>query len=256
MSDVAIALGGRWATECAAPSLLPLRVRGLGFSSLSVTILDGVDLDVTAGGCSVIMGHNGAGKSVLLRLLHGMLKPTAGTIRWAADLRDAELRKRQAMVFQHPVLLRRSVAANIRYALKVAGFDRSEQQKRLERVIEENGLVELVHRPARVLSGGERQRVALARALSIEPEILFLDEPTASLDPVSTQAIEDLIRRARDSGTKVVLVTQNIGQARRLGQDVVFLHKGRITEHTPATRFLDAPLSAPGRAFIAGQLDI
>jgi tungstate transport system ATP-binding protein len=256
MPEGAITFEGRWAKDSAVPSLLPLRVRGLEFKALGVTIIDGIDMDIASGGCTVIMGHNGAGKSVLLRLLHGLLKPSAGTIRWAVDLREAELRRRQAMVFQQPVLLHRSVAANIRYALKIAGFDRSEQQSRLQGTIEENGLGDLIRRPARVLSGGERQRVALARALSIEPEILFLDEPTASLDPASTQAIEYLIARAVNHGTKVVLVTQNIGQARRLGQDIVILHKGRVVEHSPAARFLDAPQSAHGKAFIAGQLDI
>jgi tungstate transport system ATP-binding protein len=105
-----------------------------------------------------------------------------------------------------------------------------------------------------VLSGGEQQRLALARALAVEPEILFLDEPTASLDPASALAVEELVGRAHADGTKIVLVTHDLGQARRLADEVVFLHRGRVAEHTPAGAFFSRPRSAPARAFLAGEI--
>jgi tungstate transport system ATP-binding protein len=107
-----------------------------------------------------------------------------------------------------------------------------------------------------MLSGGEQQRLALVRALAVEPEILFLDEPSASLDPTSTLAVEELIEGAHARGTAIVLVTHDLGQARRLADEVVFLHRGRLLEHTPAARFFAGPASAPARAYLAGQIVI
>ena len=158
------------------------------------------------------------------------------------------------MVFQKPVLLRRSVAANIDYALRVHGLPDAERAARLARALRLARLDELAARPARVLSGGEQQRLALARALAVEPEILFLDEPTASLDPASTLAVEELIAQAHAQGTKIVLVTHDLGQVRRLADEVVFLHHGRVAEQTPADWFLARPRSAPARAYLAGQI--
>ena len=234
--------------------MLPLTVELLSYGVGRLTILDGVSVVLNAEGCTVIMGFNGAGKSVLLRLLHGLLQASAGRIAWAADLPPRELARRQAMIFQQPVLLRRSVADNIRFAMKVRGLDKHTGEQRLAQLLDEAHLQHLAARPAAVLSGGEKQRVALARALSVEPEVLFLDEPTANLDPVSAQAIESLARRAAARGTKLILVTQDAGQAKRFANDVVFLHHGRVTEHTAAATFFTSPHSAAARAFIAGRV--
>jgi tungstate transport system ATP-binding protein len=234
--------------------LLPIELCALSFEVAGRRLIDGFDLTITETGISIIMGPNGAGKSVLLRLMHGLIAPTEGTILWAGMPMNRQIMRRQAMVFQKPVLLRRSAAANITYALGLRGVGRRERNSRTLQALELADLEQHAFTPARVLSGGEQQRLCLARALSLEPDILFLDEPTASLDPVSTLAIERLLLDAKHRGIKVILVTHDVGQARRLAQDVVFLHHGRVIEHQPAPRFFEQPASDTARAFIAGGL--
>ncbi len=235
-------------------SCLPLGAHGLVFEIGGKRLIDGIDLVLRSGSVTAIMGPNGAGKSLLLRLLHGLLRPTRGEILWAGKSANREVVNRQAMVFQRPVLLRRSVAANIRFALEVRGLAPHERDRRLETVLNIARLDHLADRPARVLSGGEQQRLALARALSTAPEILFLDEPTASLDPASTLAIEELLRQAQAGGTKLVLVTHDIGQARRLANEVVFLNRGRVTEHSAVDEFFSRPASDAAQAFLSGRI--
>jgi tungstate transport system ATP-binding protein len=167
---------------------------------------------------------------------------------------DDKIRRRQAMVFQKPVLLRRTAAANVAYALGLRGLARSKRATRALQALELAGLQHHAFTPARVLSGGEQQRLCLARALSLDPEVLFLDEPTASLDPASTLAIERLLIDAKHRGIKVIVVTHDVGQARRLAQDIIFLHHGRLIEHQPARRFFERPLSDTARGFISGGL--
>ncbi len=234
--------------------ILPLVASGLVYEAAGKRLVDGVDLLLEAGQKTVIIGPNGAGKSLLLRLLHGLLTPTGGTVLWAGRPADRDIRLCQAMVFQKPVLLRRSVAANIDYALQVRGLAAAARAERTRQVLALAHLVELAARPARVLSGGEQQRLALARALAVEPEILFLDEPTSSLDPASTLAVEELIERAHAAGTKIVLVTHDLGQARRLADEMVFIHRGRVIEQTPADWFFARPRSAAARDHLAGRL--
>ena len=236
----------------AVSDLLPLSVRGLQFEAGGKRIIDRLDLELESNAVTVLLGPNGAGKSVLLRLLHGLLKPTAGSVLWCGAPPSDALRLRQALVFQRPVLLRRSVAANIRFALKLRPF--ADREARLERALELAGLSELGHQPARVLSGGEQQRLALARALALDPQVLLLDEPTVSLDPASVQAIEELIRTARRAGIMVILVTHELAQARRMADQVLFLQRGRLTEFTPAAQFFDAPASEQGRAYLEGRI--
>jgi tungstate transport system ATP-binding protein len=197
------------------------------------------------------MGPNGAGKSLLLRLLHGLIEPASGTVTWGGQAIDEAVRRRQAMVFQRPVLLRRSVAANIDFVLKLRG---EKDVPRRREILELAGLSGHADQPARLLSGGEQQRLALARALATEPEILFMDEPTANLDPASTLRIEEIVMQARDSGTKIIFITHDIGQARRLAGDVVFMHRGRILEHSPASVFFNRPASAEAEDYMAGNL--
>jgi len=235
-------------------SILPLAVEGLGFRAGGRTLLDGIDLVLEHGPRTVVMGPNGAGKSLLLRLLHGLLEPTAGRIRWAGRPPDRLVRRRQAMVFQRPVLLRRSVMANLRYVLRVHGVRGEAAEAASRGWLERAGLDRLARRPARLLSGGEQQLLAMARALCVGPEVLLLDEPTASLDPAATAAIEGLIRRAHEGGTKIVLVTHDRDQALRLADEIVFLHRGRIEERGSAERFATAPRSPAARAFVEGRL--
>ena len=238
-----------------SPSILPLQLDGLSYSVGGERLVDGISVRVEAGPRTVILGHNGAGKSLLLRLCHGLLTPSAGRVIWSDHgLGAAWVERRQAMVFQHPVVLRRSARANVTYGLALAGVSWRERRRQAEEALAEVGLAELGDRPARALSGGERQRLALARAWALHPEVLFLDEPTASLDPAATRAVETVIAAFDMAGTKIIMTTHDLGQARRLADEVLFLHKGRLLEHAPATEFFERPRTPEGRAYIAGEL--
>ena len=233
--------------------ILPLALRDTCFAASGRTIIDRVSIEIAAGPSSIILGANGAGKSVLMRLMHGLLAPTSGEIAWN-DPSPERRRRQQAMVFQRPVLLRRSALANIVYALKVARIARAERERIAIEALESVGLMHLAHRPARVLSGGEQQRLALARAWALHPEVLFLDEPTASLDPSATREIERVIQAFDASGTKIIMATHNLGQARRLGDEVLFIHQGRLAERAPVEQFFAQPASAEAAAFVKGEL--
>ena len=236
-----------------APVVPACAVSRLSYSAGGRRLVDAVDLTIASGTRTVIMGPNGAGKSLLLRLLHGLLIPDEGSIRWHNRPLDAEVRQQQSMVFQRPVLLRRSVAANVRFALKLRGRAGNAE---IERLLDEVGLADRAAQAARLLSGGEQQRLTLARALATGPKVLFLDEPTASLDPASTAAIEAIVTRAYQRGTKILFVTHDIGQAHRLADDVIFLNHGRVTEHTPAKTFFEAPASQAALDYLDGRLVI
>jgi tungstate transport system ATP-binding protein len=237
----------------AAGRILPLVLRDACFRAAGRAIIDCVSVEISAGPSSIILGANGAGKSVLMRLMHGLLAPTSGEVGWSET--DPEKRRRQqAMVFQRPVLLRRSALANVVYALEVARVPRAERERLAVEALESVGLLHLAHRPARVLSGGEQQRLALARAWALHPEVLFLDEPTASLDPSATREIERVIQAFDAAGTKIVMATHNLGQVRRLGDEVLFLHQGRLVERAPVDQFFSQPASAQAAAFVKGEL--
>lgn len=231
-----------------------LEARGLAFAADGQRLIDGIDLTVGAERRLVIMGANGAGKSLLLRLMHGLIKPSDGSVRWQGGPLDRAARNRQAMVFQRSVLLRRSVRANLQFALAVRNVRRGDRAARGVRALEQAHLSDLAHRPARALSGGEQQRLAVIRALACEPDLLFLDEPTASLDPASTEAIEDLINMAHARRVAVVMATHDTGQARRLGDDIAFIHAGRLAEFGPVSHVLDDPQSEPLKAWLDGRL--
>ncbi len=238
----------------APQSILPLEFRRVVYEVDGTRLLHDIDLTLRAGRRTVILGPNGAGKSLLLRLAHGLLHPTAGEIVWhGAGTRERPIRK-QAMVFQRPVMLRRSALANLTHALKVRGIPKAERRERARAALAMAGLSNLAGRPARLMSGGEQQRLALARAWATEPEVLFLDEPTASLDPAATRAVETLIGGFHAAGTKVVMSTHDLGQARRIADDILFLNKGRVVEFGAADAFFDTPRTGEARAFIAGEL--
>ncbi len=236
-----------------AGSILPLRLDGVCYDAGGARLIHDISFTLTAGPRTVILGPNGAGKSLILRLCHGLLRPSAGTVRWS-DSGPVLPPRRQAMVFQTPVMLRRSAAANIAYALSLNGFSRSRRGEFVAQALGRVGLEALAHRPARVLSAGEQQRLALARAWALEPEVLFLDEPTANLDPMATRAIEETIDTMRRSGTKIVMTTHDLGQARRLSDEVLFLHRGRLVEHGPSDAFFAAPQSREVATFLKGEL--
>jgi tungstate transport system ATP-binding protein len=230
--------------------ILPLRLEAVSFHVGGRAIVHPATLDIEAGPATIILGANGAGKSVLMRLMHGLLAPSSGRVLW----RENGPRRMQAMVFQRPVMLRRSVLANVVYALRAAGVPEPARGREALTALDEVGLRALANQPARALSGGEQQRLALARAWALHPEVLFLDEPTASLDPTATREIESVIRAFDAAGTKIVMATHNLGQARRLGDEVLFLHQGRVVERASVERFFAQPQSAEAAAFIKGEL--
>lgn len=234
-------------------AILPLAVRGLGFRVNGGTLLSDVSFDIEPGKCVVIMGPNGAGKSLTLRLLHGLNAPSAGKIVWHGS-KAAEAHRYQAMVFQRPILLRRSAWANIDYALSVRGVPKSRRPERVAEALDLVRMTDLADRPARVLSGGERQLLALARASSLNPEVLFLDEPTASLAPAAAKRVEQAVVAIHAAGTTIAMATHDVGQARRLADEILFLHEGRLVERADARTFFAAPKSREARAYLNGEL--
>jgi tungstate transport system ATP-binding protein len=231
---------------------LPIALQDAGYRARNVTILDRISLQFAPGAPTVLIGPNGAGKTTLLRLAMGLIEPTGGRVSWGGRIGVPPTRR--AIVFQRPVMLRRSAAANLRYALASAGIARNEWPARIVELLNIVGLSGLGERPARRLSGGEQQRLALARALARDPEVLFLDEPTASLDPAATKAIEDVIRTVTARNIKVVMSTHDLGEARRLAGDIVLMHRGRIVESGPAAAFFNSPRTEEARRFVAGEL--
>jgi tungstate transport system ATP-binding protein len=235
------------------PSILPLRLENLTYAHRGDPLIDGISAALAAGPRTIILGPNGAGKSLLLRLCHGLIKPTDGFVRWCGSKGETP-RLRQAMVFQRPVMLRRTVAGNVAFALKLRGVDRDQRRRRIEETLASTGLSSLAHHSARVLSGGEQQRLALARAWALDPEVLFLDEPTASLDPAATCAVEELIERIHRAGTKIIMTTHDMGQARRLADEILFLYHGRLIETGSAQQFFAGPATREAQAFLKGEL--
>ncbi len=241
--------------DVSTSSVLPLAGHGICVARSGRSILDAVDLSLGAGpGTTVILGPNGAGKSVLIRVLCGLLAPDTGSVTWGGTAPDRARANKIGFVFQKPVLLRRSARANIEYALGVTGTPKNEQRERALDALQLAGLAHLGETDARVLSSGEQQRLSLARALAMVPGILVLDEPAANLDPASTAAIENVLRGIRDAGTPIVLITHDLGQARRLADEVIFLHKGRTKERTPAEAFFARPQSPEALAYLNGEI--
>jgi tungstate transport system ATP-binding protein len=235
----------------APTSDLPLTLAGARVRGGGATILD-LSITFLAGAPTILIGPNGSGKTTLLRAAMGLIPLDGGQISWGG--RPASPPHRRAILFQRPAMLRRSAAGNLRFALAAAGVPRSERTTRVADLLRLVGLEDLAERPARRLSGGEQQRLALARALARGPDLLFLDEPTASLDPAATKGLEDIIRTVSARGVKVVMSTHDLGQARRLGGDVALLHRGRLIELAPAAEFFGAPKTEEARQFVAGEL--
>jgi tungstate transport system ATP-binding protein len=262
--------------------ILPIVLEDASFAVRGVTVLDRVTLTVECGQPLVVVGPNGAGKTTLLRLCMGLIRPTSGRITFTrpgfvepvsmpspaggegttttahgtcdSPAPQGAGRVRAAIVFQRPVMLRRSTAANLRYALAAAGVPRAAHAAHVDALLTQVGLKHLADRPARKLSGGEQQKLALARALARDPQVLFLDEPTASLDPAATQSVETLIRDVAARGIKVVMATHDLGAARRLAGAVVLMHRGRVVEMTDAAAFFTQPKTEAARRFVAGEL--
>jgi len=231
---------------------LPIVFSEVHINSGAVTVLDRVSITIAPGAPTVVIGPNGSGKTTLLRAAMGLIPVSSGKITWGALEQSPPTQR--AIVFQRPVMLRRSAADNIRYGLEMAGVPRAERDRRIDELLSLVGLSGLEHRPARRLSGGEQQRLALARALARNPAVLFLDEPTASLDPAATKAIEDIVRNVSAGGVKVVMATHDLGEAKRLAGEIVLLHRGRVIEVGPAEKLISNPTTDAARRFIAGEL--
>jgi len=231
--------------------MLPLVITQLGLSIADNRLLSNIDLEIGTDGISIIMGHNGAGKSLLLRCMHGLLKPTTGKVMWAGkNAAHSDSRKKQAMVFQKPLMFNRSVAANINYVLNLRG-----KPKHLcKTYLASAGLADKASQPARSLSGGEQQRLAIARALATDPQALLFDEPTANLDPNATRKIENQIVAASHQSIKIIMVTHDVAQARRLASEVIFLHRGSLAEQTNAEHFFNQPHSPEAQDYLSSYL--
>jgi len=234
----------------APPSDLPIVFEQVSLQASDVTVLRSVSLALGSGAPTALIGPNGAGKTTLIRLAASLTAPTSGHVTWGGKPETDG--RRIAVVFQRPVMLRRSAAANVAYGLPRCSA--RERRLRTSELLLQVGLAHLAERPARRLSGGEQQRLALARALAREPEVLLLDEPTASLDPASTKTVEDVLRAVAGSGVKIVIATQNLGQARRLAGDVVFMLRGGVHERADTNQFFNAPQTAAASAFLNGDL--
>ncbi|MFM7345411.1 MAG: ATP-binding cassette domain-containing protein [Tagaea sp.] len=230
-------------------SILPLHFDDAAHAIDGRTLIATGKLRLEAGPRTAVIGHNGAGKTTLLKLAHGLVPPTGGAVRWAADARG-----KHAMVFQRPTLLRRSALANVAYGLKLRGVPKATREEIARERLARVGLASLADRPARELSGGEQQRVALARAWALDPEVLFLDEPTASLDPGAARAVELIVDEMSRGGVKLVFTTHNLGQARRLSDEILFLAQGRVVERAPTSEFFKSPRSAEAAEFLQGEL--
>jgi tungstate transport system ATP-binding protein len=236
----------------APASELPIIFDEVCYDARGHPILEDVSLELGPGAPLVLVGPNGAGKTTLIRLAMGLIAPTRGRVTWGGRTGTAPTRR--AIVFQRPVMLRRSAAGNLRYALKAAGVRRAERRTCTAELLALAGLTGRGDHPARKLSGGEQQRLALARALAREPQVLFLDEPTASLDPAATKAVEDVIRAVAGRGIKVVMATHDLGEAKRLAGEVVLMHRGRVVERSDVATFFGTPKTTEARRFVAGEL--
>lgn len=233
-------------------TILPLRLSGIEVRRAGRTILGPLDLDVEDSGPLVVLGPNGSGKSTLLRVCHGITRPTKGSANWTVARAEADLA--QAFVFQTPILLRRTALENVAYPLTLRQEGKKNARSKALQMLDDVGLSDLATLRANVLSGGEKQKLALARALVTRPEVLFLDEPTASLDGRSTREIEAILTKAQTNGTKLVMATHDLGQARRIAAHIVFLLNGKIVETRPAKDFFDGPETQAAQAFLKGDI--
>ena len=232
--------------------LFPLSVSGATVRRRGKVLVGPVDLTLKAGGVTMVIGPNGAGKTSLLKMLHGIERLSGGSVDWACDTDDA--RQRQAFVFQTPVMLRRTVQENLTYPLRLLNVPRNEARAQAVEWAERIGLGQAHARQATVLSGGERQKLALARALIRKPELLFLDEPCASLDGRAMREIEAILTDAAAAGTRIIMSTHDMGQARRLASEVIFILHGKVHEFGPAGGFFDQPETPQARAFLNGDI--
>lgn len=233
-------------------SLFPMNAKGLVVRRRGKRLLGPVDLTIEARGITVVLGPNGAGKTTLLKALHGLEHLNAGDVIWNTPHLEAQAR--QAFVFQTPIILRRSVRQNLAYPLGFGRINKAVIAARVAEWAHRIGLTDALELPATRLSGGEKQKLALARALIGKPEVLFLDEPCTNLDGRSTREIEAMLKAAHGDGTRIIMATHDLGQARRLADEIIFLLAGKIHESGTATACLETPSTSEFIAFLKGDI--
>ena len=232
--------------------MFPLIAENLVVEFKGQRILGPIGLNLAKGDIAVILGPNGSGKTTLLKSLHGIIKIKHGAISWSCP-KDESMAK-QMFVFQSPVMLRRSVFENLTYPLTLCKTPKAEINRLADEWVSRISLKEVIHIAATRLSRGEKQKLALARALITKPEMLFLDEPTASLDGKTTLEIEKLLQNCAENGTTIMMSTHDIGQAKRLAKNILFLNKGKLESTQPAQTFFREPMSNNASKFIAGDI--
>jgi tungstate transport system ATP-binding protein len=235
------------------PYILPLELKNVSFEVNGMRYIKEINFILNTEANTIVLGPNGAGKSLFLRLCHGLVDPSEGSINWLGPHAEKP-EKYQAMVFQKPVMLKRSVIENLHFGLKCSGVSKKIRTPVIEKIIEKIGLSRLAKIPARSLSTGEQQRLAIGRAWSLRPEVLFLDEPTANLDPAATHVVEEIISSIKKTGTTIIMATHDLGQARRLADNILFLYRGRILENSSVEKFFTTPKNDLAQAFIKGEL--
>jgi tungstate transport system ATP-binding protein len=228
-----------------------IQLKGVQVRFGPVQALRDVDLRVASGDRVALIGANGSGKSTLLRVLHGLVQPVSGSV-----LRDGT--KRQAMVFQRPFMLRASALNNVALGLWLRGTRWTQAREQALAALARVGLAEAALRSARALSGGQQQRLALGRAWSLQPDVLFLDEPTASLDPQGKRDVEAVVAQFAGEGATLVFASHNLGQVKRLASRVVYLEQGRVLADLPVHEFFNGPrlsqVSTRAELFIKGEM--
>ena len=230
---------------------LPIYIKDLSLILDERKILSSLNLSINSDDVTVIMGPNGAGKSIFLKILNGILTPTSGCITWNNKKQFSDTLNTQAFVFQKPILLRRSVIANLDYMDSVLGNKKKISKDKLLEIVQ---LQKQKNQPARMLSLGEQQRLSLIRSLMLRPNLLLLDEPTANLDPASTKIIEDIILNLKMMGIKIIFVTHNILQAKRIADEIIFLNEGKMVEHLNKQEFFSNSKSIEVQNYLNGIL--
>ena len=222
-------------------------LHGVSVQFGQVQALSGCTLQVKPGERLALVGSNGSGKSTLLRTLHGLLRPTSGTL-------ESDHHMRQAMLFQRPYMLRTSVLNNVALGLFLRGIKWQQARGEALEAIERVGLTELAQRNAKGLSGGQQQRVAMARAWALKPQVLLLDEPTASLDPAAKREVEHLMAEFSSAGMTLIFSSHNLGQVKRLASRVIYLEHGYVVADRSTHDFFNTPLPAAAENFLKGEL--
>ncbi len=217
-------------------SILPLKIDRVWYKNAGEILLENITLRIEKGAPKILMGANGSGKTLLMRVAHGLLMPTQGKVSWAENKKNFGS-VRQTMVFQKPIMLKRTVKENLLFALNTIEKNRTLKEQIVQNALGEINLSHKADAYAPTLSQGEQQKLAIIRACLLKPEVLFLDEPTSNIDPRYTREIESLITDISNQGTQIIMATHNIDQAKRLNGEILFMKKGRLIDKRNTNEF-------------------